>query len=149
MKEKIKNIKFNKKMIIIPAIILVIVLVVVLILIFGGNKKSQQVTLTNELKELGVDFYENFYYKQVGSNDEERNKFLEKYKDIGIKVNLDNLSRYNGKDSEVVLKKFVNKKTKKACNKNLTQVIIYPQEPYTQNSYKIEVLLECGFESKK
>lgn len=145
MKEKLKNIKFNKKMVIIPAAILIVVLIIVLILVLTTKGESQEVKLTNELKELGTDFYENFYYKQIGSNDEERSKFLEKYKDIGIKVNLDNLSRYNGKDSKIVLEKFVNNKTDKECDKNLTQVIIYPQEPYNQESYEIEVQLECGF----
>ena len=38
---------------------------------------------------MGKDFYENFYYEQVGSTDEERADFLSKYESIGIKINLD------------------------------------------------------------
>lgn len=42
---------------------------------------------------MGVQFYEDFYYNQIGKNETERKVFLEKYKDIGIKVSLDNMLR--------------------------------------------------------
>lgn len=146
MREKLKNIKFNKKMVIIPAVILVVVLIVVLVLVFAKKGESQEVKLTNELKELGIDFYENFYYKQVGSNDEERSEFLEKYKDIGIKISLDNLSRYKTDETEEIVKKFVNNESKEECDRINSMVVIYPKEPYDKDSYTIDAMLECGYE---
>ena len=142
-----KRLKLNKKAVII-AVSCLVVLVVIILAVVLLRKDSQESELTNKLKDMGSDFYEEFYYKQVGSNDEERANFLKKYTDLGIKVNLDNLSRYNGQDSEKILKEFVNKKTKDSCDKYTTQVIIYPQDPYKQDSYKIDVELECGFNEK-
>ena len=42
-------------------------------------------------------------------------------------------------------KEFVNDQTKKQCNYNETYVIIYPQNPYTEDDYEMKVNLECGF----
>lgn len=141
--KKIKEILKNKK-IVIP-ILCLIACGIVAIIIFGRFEGSQEKKLTSKLQEMGKDFYENFYYQQVGSTNEERIKFLKKFETIGIKVNLDNLSRYNLKDSEQVLSQFVNKKNNTNCDKTNTQVIIYPVEPYNQDSYNLEVHLECGF----
>lgn len=149
MKEKIKNIKFNKKTIIIIAIVLVIVVAIIFGLTFLKKEDSQEQKLTNELKELGVDFYENFYYDQISSDDKERSEFLEKYVDIGIKINLDNLSRFKTEETEEIVKKFVNDDTKKECDRTSSMVIIYPKEPYEKDSYTIDVILECGYEDKK
>ena len=99
-----------------------------------------------EKMNLYKDFYENFYYEQVGSTDEERADFLSKYESIGIKINLDNLSRYGENKNADEISKFVNQKTKKACDKTNTKVVIYPQKPYNKTSYKIETQLDCGFD---
>ncbi len=98
------------------------------------------------VESMGKDFYENFYYEQVGSTDEERADFLSKYESIGIKINLDNLSRYGENKNADEISKFVNQKTKKACDKTNTKVVIYPQKPYNKTSYKIETQLDCGFD---
>lgn len=141
--EKIKEIMNNKKIIIL--IISILLMGVLVIVVLTTNNNSQKQELTKKMEEMGKEFYENFYYKQVGSTDEERKEFLKKFETIGIKVNLDNLSRYNSQDTEKILKDFVNKKTNKECDKINTQVIIYPEEPYNQNSYKLTVNLECDF----
>ena len=98
---------------------------------------------------MGKDFYENFYYEQVGSTNEERANFLSKYESIGIKINLDNLSRYDNNKNADKLNEFVNKKTNKSCDKVNTKVTIYPKKPYNKTSYKIETQLDCGFSDKK
>ena len=110
------------------------------------KKGGQEASLSKSLESMGKDFYENFYYTQVGSTDEERANFLSKYETIGIKINLDNLSRYDNNKNSDKINKFVNNKTNKACDRTNTRVIVYPQKPYNKTSYKIETQLDCGFD---
>lgn len=145
-----KKIKINKKVVIMIISIIILVIFASIILFFTLNKsEDESLKLSSSLKDLGIDFYENFYYKQIGKTDNERKKFLEKYKDIGIKVSLDNLSRYKKDDMDDILKQFVNDKTKEECDRNSSMVIIYPKDPYGQKDYKIDSILACGFEEKE
>ena len=93
--------------------------------------------------------YENFYYDQVGTNDTEKKEFVKKYETIGIKVNLDNLSRLDSDNNKKIVDKFVNSKTKEECDKINTRVIIYPKSPYEKTSYDIKTELVCGFDESK
>jgi len=148
IKKVLKKIFKNKIVLIVLGVVLVIMLV--LFLIFGLKKEeNQSIVLSNSLKELGVEFYEDFYYKQIGKNDKERKEFLEKYKDIGIKVNLDSLSRYKTEETDKILKEFVNKKTEEECDKTNSMVVIYPKESYGKKDYSIDAQLVCGFEEKE
>lgn len=149
MKKKLKKIKFNKKVLMLIGVILIAVIIVSLVLGLSKGKKSQKEILTSELEALGIDFYENFYYDQISSDEDERIEFLKKYKDIGIKINLDNLSRFKTDETKKILKKFVNDKTKKECDKTNSMVIIYPKKPYEKDSYSIDVVLDCGYEKEK
>mgnify|MGYP004504579899 CR=1 FL=1 len=124
----------------------VLLILIMMLSLFMFKKDNQEEELNQLLKQLGSEFYEEFYYDKVGNNLEERKKFLEKYKDIGIKINLENLSRYNSEQNKDSLAKFVNKKTNQECDKTNTMVIIYPTEPYEKNSYTEEIKLICGFE---
>src|SRR5574344_2999906 len=129
---------------------LLIAIIVVVIIALGGTyflffSKSQEEKLKDTLIELGSYFYENFYSQKIGKTDEERVAFLKKYEEIGIKINLDNLSRYNDEEHEEMnkvfeekVKLFVNDSTNKECNKDNTKVTIYPQSPYDSKTYKIE-----------
>lgn len=136
--------KNNSIICIVIGIVLVVALIVVACIMFI-KKGGQEASLSKSLESMGKDFYENFYYEQVGSTDEERADFLSKYESIGIKINLDNLSRYDENKNADEISKFVNQKTKKACDKTNTKVVIYPQKPYNKTSYKIETQLDCGF----
>lgn len=98
---------------------------------------------------MGVQFYEDFYYNQIGKNETERKVFLEKYKDIGIKVSLDNMLRSKKTETTDENNPFINKETNEECNKNTSMVVIYPKEPYGKTDYSIDVILDCGFESEK
>ena len=124
----------------------VLLVLIMMLGLFMFKKDNQEEELNQLLKQLGSEFYEEFYYDKVGNNLEERKNFLEKYKDIGIKINLENLSRYNSEQNKDSLAKFVNKKTNQECDKTNTMVIIYPTEPYEKNSYTEEIKLICGFE---
>ena len=142
VKEFIKN---NRKIVYIALIVLVVVIAGIgITFAFSGNEEKK---LTSELETLGKNFYENFYYEQIGSNDEERANFLSKYSTIGIKVDLDNLARTLDNKDEV-LAKFVNSKTKQECNKTNSKITIYPQDPYGKSNYKLEVTLDCGYDKK-
>ena len=159
--EKIKSIfnkmcelaKQNKKIVIACGIGLILIVAIVIIVIVNLDKTEKEITqeekLTQYLEDMGKDFYENFYYQQIGKDDESRKAFLEKYKKIGIKVNIDNLSRYKTEENKNKIEAFVNDETGEKCNRENTKITIYPKEPYSQTDYDIELKLDCGFEEEK
>lgn len=141
----------NNKVMVVLRILFWILLdcIIVVLLLFGGlniiNKfkiepKNELVTY---LEEMGKEFYEEFYYEQVGSSLDEKEEFLSLYQDIGIKITLDTLSKYKGNKFKDMVDKFVNKETNELCDKNITKVIIYPKSPYERDSYKIETEIKC------
>ena len=148
MKVKI-NSKLIKNCIISGVIIIAVVLSIFLIFTLKKKTISNSEQLTQSLKEMGVQFYEDFYYNQIGKNETERKVFLEKYKDIGIKVSLDNMLRSKKTETTDENNPFINKETNEECNKNTSMVVIYPKEPYGKTDYSIDVILDCGFESEK
>ena len=109
------------------------------------NKKAIGILIACVV-EMGRSFYENFYYEQVGSSADERSTLLSKFTDIGIKVDLDNLSRYNNGEFKDEISKFKNKN--EDCNKTNTKVVIYPKSPYGKTDYTVSTELDCGFEEK-
>lgn len=141
-----KKLRLNKKTVWITVGILaaigLIILLIIIINPFAKKTGSQKQEFTEKLETMAADFYENNYFKQADPND------LKKFETIGIKVDLDNLSRCGKEDSKVILEQFKNEKTKKECDKKQTQVAIYPQAPYGQKDYKLEVTLVCGFEEE-
>ena len=146
-KEETKTTNKNNSVIcIVIGAVLVVALIVAACFMFI-KKGGQEASLSKSLESMGKDFYENFYYTQVGSTDEERADFLSKYETIGIKINLDNLSRYDNNKNSDKINKFVNNKTNKVCDRTNTRVIVYPQKPYNKTSYKIETQLDCGFDA--
>lgn len=144
--------KYNKKGILIGLLVFTIIgVAIVLVIAFtNGNKKEEQThkdKLNGYLNELGKSFYEDYYYDAVDSeNEESKREFLSKFSEIGIKVNLDNLSRYNGDGIEEKIKEFKNEANDEDCNTKDTKVIIYPKEPYEKTDYEVETVLECGFD---
>lgn len=128
------------------ALILAIVLCVTVVPIVF---RSQERTLTKRLKELGKDFYENYYFDQLGKDKEQRDELLKRYTDNGLQVSLNNIARLKVKDKDKILSEFVNKRTKKSCNGSETIVKIIPKEPFGKEDYTIEVDLICGFRKEK
>lgn len=147
VKSEEKKKELNKNAIIIIAAVLVIAVAVVLFLVLG--KKDNKSEIENSLTEMGKSFYENFYYEQIGSSANERTSLLSKFTTIGIKVDLENLERYNDGEFSKEIKKLKNNKTNKMCNKTKTKVIIYPKSPYGKTDYTIKTELDCGFDSEK
>lgn len=145
--EKLKN--MNKKTIIIAVCCLVGVVVLGVVGYAVLAKETEEEKLIRLLNEMGTDFYENYYYDQLGKTDEEREKFLALYTDKGIKVNLDNLGRYNSKVNEDKIAEFVNSETNEECDKIETKIIIYPKESFGKTDYELEAVLECGFDEEE
>jgi len=149
LKKVINFVKIHKVAFIVLAVVIVAsVSIFTIASSFANVANSQEKKLTNRLEELGKSFYEDYYYTYSGSTDEERAEKVSKYADTGIKVNLDNLARFNNSDSSTILSEFVNNKTNESCDKENTKVIIYPLDPYSKTSYKLEVVLECGFDEE-
>ena len=145
--EKQEKRKLNKKTLAIVAAVLIVVILVVLLVIFG--KKSNEKELESSLNKMGSSFYENFYYEQIGSSADDRTSLLSKFSTIGIKIDLENLGRYNDGEFKKDIKEFKNSLTGEKCNQTKTKVIIYPKSPYGKTDYKIETELSCGFKDKK
>lgn len=141
-----KKRKANKKIIILVVLIIIVLVGVGAFMLFG--KRSNEKELETSLTEMGRSFYENFYYEQVGSSADEKTSLLSKFTTIGIKVDLENLERYNDGEFSKSIKEFKNNKTNEKCNKTKTKVVIYPKSPYGKTDYKIEAELDCGFEKK-
>lgn len=137
----------KKKIVVFIAIILIVILIV--ILFFTLNKKSNEKELETSLSQMGKKFYENFYYDQINSSTEEANSLLSNFSTIGIKINLENLGKYNNEEFKQDIKKFKNSLTGEKCNSTNTKVIIYPESPYGKTDYKVEVELDCGFQDKE
>lgn len=152
-KNEVKNEKGfdkKKKMIQICAIAvgLIVVFAIVLWLTRGSNLSLED-SLSKSLKNMGEEFYTEFYYAEVtrDKTTTEISEFLSKFQDVGIKVSLDNLSRYEEGKNEKEIEKFKNEKGTK-CNTTSTRAIIYPKSPYGKKDYTVSVELDCGFESK-
>ncbi len=126
---------------------IIIAIAIFLIMTFMKPKNNKK-ELESSLKEMGIEFYENFYYEQVGTSIDERTNLLSKYTDIGIKVDLDNLERYNSGKFKDKISEFKNARTNEKCSRTDTKVIIYPKSPYQKKDYKIEIRLDCGFEEE-
>ena len=146
LKNKDKN---NKKSIKRTLILLFVDIIILCLLVFGVIKlvntmntvKKDELTLY--LENMGKEFYEDFYYEQLGSTLKEKENFLSMYEEIGIKISLDTLSKYKGNKFKDIIDKFINNETNESCNRSTTKVIIYPNSPYEKDSYKMETEIDC------
>lgn len=141
--------KLDKKFYILIFVIILILIIAFFIININKKEISEEERLSNLLIKMSSEFYENFYYDQIGSTEEERINFVKKYETIGIKFNLDNLSRYNSDENNELIKEFINSNTNLECNRVNTKAIIYPVEPYSKKSYNIKIELDCGFDNNK
>lgn len=137
----------SKKAIIAIVIIVLAIIAVVSVMLF--IKKSNEEELNKSLEEMGKSFYENFYYEQIGNSSDERSALLSKFTTVGIKVDLDNLSRYDDGKFKDEISKFVNNQTNAKCNTTNTKVTIYPKSPYGKTDYSVKTELDCGFDKEK
>ena len=137
MKEFFKN-KRNVTICIAALAVIIIAITSVSVISYSFKGKSKETLFEEDLKEMGKDFYENFYYDLV-VNDHGVDQ-ISKYENTGIKIDLDNLGRRAEENKE--------KDVYKECDKDKTKVIINPKNPYGKTDYEISVELECGFDKK-
>ena len=135
----------NKKITLIT-LVLVLILGVLVLSQLGGNQEEK---LTIKLEKVGSEFYSEFYYDQIVSDktEEEVEAFLARYSEIGIKVDIDNLSRFNEEKYANLVDEFKNKKDDIACDIRNTRAIIYPTEPFGKTDFTVSAELDCGFEA--
>ena len=121
-----------------------VVVVLVVVLVFGLGKtfakpdKKQEKQLNDKMTELAKNFYENYYFDQVGSD------FVKGHAENGIKIDLANLARINNSDSQSVLNEFKNSEGE-ACDTTKSKVTIFPKDPYGKTDYELKIELECNF----
>lgn len=111
--------------------------------IFHG-KETKEEKIKKELEKIGKDFYENFYYDSFL----ESNSTVAKYQDIGIKFDLDNISRLlsiKGKKADNI-QELIEGTNGILCSSKETMVIFYPKEPFGKSDYTILVELSCTIE---
>lgn len=134
-------------MMVIISILLCIIFVPKMILKIGSDSLEKK--LSNDLVEMGSEFYKENYYPGLvsGRSKEEVSQILKNFESIGITIDLENLGRYNPQKNNERIKEFKNKKGEK-CKRNTTRAVIYPKKPYGKNDYKVEADLDCGFTKK-
>lgn len=143
---KLKSLCSNKKTWIIAGAVVLVVLIVLGIIIF--TNRSNEKELKANMKKLGGQFYEEFYYPAQEKAQKDVKEFMNKFENTGIKVNLTNIAKVSKVDQDLV-KDMVNSKTKKECDKEETYVVIKPKKPFGKKDYTVEVFLSCGFGDKK
>lgn len=137
--------KKNKLFIILGVSLLLLAIVV----FFALNEGNQEEKLTKKLESIGSEFYSEFYYDQVtaGKTEEEVKSFLDRFSETGIKVDLDNLSRFKEEKYNNIGDTFVNKKDKISCDIRNTRAVILPKEPFGKTDFTVKANLDCGFGS--
>ena len=153
MKDIIERIKENKKLFLIGLGVLVVVAIVVFFIFNkpSKDKVNEKDKLTSELEKLGKDYYENYYYVSAANSSDlaDKKEYLKNFTSVGLKINLENLQRYNNTLKEKNETVFKNTKDNKDCDLEKSMVTIYPTEPFGKSDYKISVFLDCGFEEKE
>lgn len=139
--EKEKRIKILA--IVCTAISIILIIIGLIISIFNGNMGVEKDEMTIYLEKMGKEFYEDFYYEQLGNTIEEKSSFLSQYREMGIKISLETISKYKENKNKDLKSIFVNKETNEVCNFNTIRVIIYPKEPYKKESYKMVIKVDC------
>ena len=134
----------NKKYISLIIGIILIILLISGIIIFNKIKKSREEDkLYNQLNKVVKDYYKDYYYNILGDNEDIKKSNAEKFRYTGIKINLEDLSKYKSNNNEI-LDKFKNSQTNSNCDYNKTTIVIYPIDPYGKEDIRIDSNIVCG-----
>lgn len=142
--KKIDRARFPIMICIIIVLILCIIFIPKLLLNISSNSLEKK--LSNSLVEMGSEFYTENYYDGLfaGRTDKEAIQILKGFESMGIKIDLENLGKYNPDKNTKRIEEFKNIFSKK-CNQKNTKAVIYPKKPYGKNDYKVEAEIDCGF----
>ena len=149
MEKLLTIINNNKKAFIIGLIALILVVLgVIFIPKVFMNKLNEEEKLTQSLEILGRKYYEDYYYVSAANSDDLQDKadFLSNYSEIGLKISLENILRYNETLEDKDTTEYKNRKKKQDCDKSKSMVTIYPKKDYGAKDYDIKVTLVCGFD---
>ena len=137
--------KKSKNKLIIEIVIIFLLLIVIGLAILTLFRKEIYTSsdMDDSLREMSLRYYDS-YYDEIsnGKTEEEIKQYLEKYKDTGIKLSLNDLSDYDPSNNDPIIEKFV--KDEKECDREGTKAIIYPKSPYGKNDIDIESIIDCN-----
>lgn len=147
IKAVIKNLTDTQKKIIMYLIISIVIIIFLLILIFvnkqNENNQTEKDRLTHYLQKTATNFYEKEYYPQLATLNDDMSTFLSNFTTEGISMSVQVLIDNSVITIDEAKKNMTNKDKNKQCDFSNTKAIIYPQEPYKKNSYKVSVQLDC------
>lgn len=131
------------------AAVLVIVIIIVVVTLLLNNNTKQEDKLKASLEALGRKYYEDYYYVSAANSDDvnEKKEFLQNFSSVGLRINLDNLLRYNDTLENKDTTEYKNKKKKEDCDRKKSMVVIYPKGEFGAKDYDIKVELVCGFDN--
>ena len=145
MKKLIKKIRkfiVENKVVAIGIVVLIMFIAVLAILTANTNKEEKTITkYENIVKDIAASYYKEYYNMIVDSQSIE---YIKGFNDIGWEFDLDNMINLLPSLKKKA-EKLINPTTKEQCNTTGTKVKIYPQDPYGESDYTIEVTLDCGF----
>lgn len=121
--------------------ILVIIVIIAVLSLNGTIIFNKEGRLNSALTKAGKNFYSEFYYDQLlkEKSKKEVQTDLEKFKSIGIKVNLNSLKKYSYENS----KRSIDLLEKYNCDASESKVTIYPKSPYGKDDFTIKADLKC------
>lgn len=136
----------RKSVVAITLLLLSVIIIIGVLSILKGSSNTEA-KLSKKMEREGAKFYTEFYYDQitVGKNEEEITSFLSSFEEHGIKIDLENLSKFNSKGSSDLSSEFTNSIREIQCDTRNSKVIIFPESPFKKSDFSLRVELDCGF----
>lgn len=114
-----------------------------------NNRAIKEAELTSLLEEMEEEFIKKYTNPNI-LTEEEKDDFIKKFSEIGIKIDLQNLSKLDVELNKWKYDKFA----EQGCDAKETKIIIYPKEVLFSKSagiiqitkYEKELKLACTFE---
>lgn len=136
----------NRRKVLIKELVIIFILLLIiaaLIYFLLGKKVYSSSEMDDHLRDMAETFYTEYYYDDIsnGRDSEEVKKYLNGFKDMGLKVDLETLSSYDSETNDPIIANFI--KNGIECNKTETKAIIYPKEPYGKKDFEIETIIVC------
>ena len=117
-------------------VILANVALVIFCVVFVETHTPQN-TVTSNLETIAKDYYENYFFPKLDASTET----MDKYHQRGFSsVSLQHLLIYDGQKNAHLTNTFSD-----YCDLNRTTIKIYPDPPYTKDSYHIDYKYVCTY----
>ena len=125
------------------AVIVLAMMSVILTILFTTLSTPERV-ITHQVEAISTDYYENYFYDQIGSNATSNTsipEIMEKYLTRGFaKITLNQLLHFdNGRHSGAA------STLSTYCDLENTYIKIYPLEPFGRQDYRIDYHYSCEF----